>query len=81
MTDEPEKLTDADPKDVVFSLAHALRFDGRKHHHRGDGLMAQIVAEHIFKCLEGSGYVIKQKPPARSTAPLSYGKPQIPLKD
>lgn len=65
MSDEPEKLTDADPKDVVFSLVHALQFDGRKHHHQADGLMAQIVAEHIFEYLKSTGFVIKKKPPAR----------------
>ena len=62
MPDEPS-LTQADPEEFLFSLAHALQFDGKRHFKRGDGFMARIVAEHLAECLRRSGYVIMKRPP------------------
>src|SRR6202011_5447728 len=47
MPDEP-KLTPATPDDLAQALAHGLRFNGRKHFHQGDELMARITAEHLI---------------------------------
>jgi hypothetical protein len=58
-------LTPADPAELEQALAHALRFDGRKRIHRGDGFMAELMAEHLAKCLAQSGFVVMRKPPTR----------------
>ena len=36
MTDPPEKLTPADPRDLAEALAFALRYQGRKRVHNAD---------------------------------------------
>jgi hypothetical protein len=61
MPDTPN-LRPADPDELQRSLAHALKFDGRRHHHRADGFMAEIAAVHLMACLEQSGFVIMKKP-------------------
>jgi len=47
----------------MFALAFALRFDGRRQHHRADELMARIVAEHLLPHLEQSGFVVMRRRP------------------
>ena len=56
-------LSPADPEDFLFSLSHALQYDGKRHFKQADGFMARIVAEHLAKCLQRSGYVIMKRPP------------------
>jgi hypothetical protein len=56
-------LTPADPEELLFSLSHALQYDGKRHFKRADGFMARIVAEHLAECLRRSGYVIMKRPP------------------
>ena len=63
MTDA-HKLTPANADEVEQALAFALRYDGRKRSHKGDELMARIVAEHLVQHLELSGFVIMKKPPS-----------------
>jgi hypothetical protein len=69
MTDE--KLTPATSEDVADSIAHALRFDGRKGFHRGDEFMAKLTADHIVRQLERSRFVIMKRPPLGGSAPLN----------
>ncbi len=54
-------------------------FDGRRKHHRADGFMAELMAEHLAKCLEQSGFVVMKKPvpPPRSHS----GFNKVPLKE
>ncbi len=59
-----DKLAPADPSDLAQSISFALRFDGRKHFHRGDEFMANLTADHIVRHLERCGYVVMKKPPA-----------------
>ena len=59
-----DKLTPADPVDLAWSIAFALRFEGKKRWHDADDMMAAIVADRIVKSLERSGYVIMKKPPS-----------------
>jgi hypothetical protein len=47
-----DKLTPADPVDLAWSIAFALRFEGKKRWHDADDMMAAI------------GYVIMKKPPS-----------------
>jgi hypothetical protein len=61
MSDEP-KLTPATPDDLAQASAHGLRFNGRKHFHQGDELMARITAEHLIMHLELAGFVVMRKP-------------------
>ena len=58
-------LTPATDEETEWALSFALRFDGRKHHHRADGLMARIVAAHLNRHMRQSGFVIMKVPPAR----------------
>ena len=48
----PDALTPASADDLITALAFALRFQGRKHIHDADEMMAEIVArrlaEHLF---------------------------------
>ena len=59
-----DKLTPADPVDLAWSIAFALRFEGKKRWHDADDMMAAIVADRIVRSLERSGYVIMKKPPS-----------------
>jgi hypothetical protein len=58
-------LRPATRDELLQSLSFALRFDGRKRHHRADDAMAQITAEHLAKHIEGSGFVVMKKPPSK----------------
>jgi hypothetical protein len=82
MADDP-KLTPADPSDLAYSIAFALRFDGRKRFHRGDEFMANLTADHIVRYLDRCGFVIMKRPPIGGSAPRnpppSY--PQTPPED
>ena len=59
-----DKLPPADPVDLAWSIAFALRFEGKKRWHDADDMMAAIVADRIVRSLEQSGYVIMKKPPS-----------------
>ena len=59
-----DKLTPADPVDLAWSIAFALRFEGKKRWHDADDMMAAIVADRIVRSLERSGYVVMKKPPS-----------------
>ena len=58
-----DKLTPADPVDLAWSIAFALRFEGKKRWHDADDMMAAIVADRIVRSLERSGFVVMKKPP------------------
>jgi hypothetical protein len=47
---------------VAEAAAIALRFNGRKHEHGADEIMANITAERLIEHLERSGYVLMCKP-------------------
>lgn len=51
-------LRPATAAEIADTLAFALRFDGRRQHRKADGLMAEIVTDHLFKHLERSGFVL-----------------------
>ena len=58
-------LQPATDDETELTLAFALRFGGREHHHRADALMARIVAGHLTRHMRQSGFVIMKVPPAR----------------
>jgi hypothetical protein len=63
MTDDPSKLSPADPDELRLTLSLALQRDGRRRFRHGDELMAKIVADHLVQYLEARNYVVMRKPP------------------
>jgi hypothetical protein len=59
-----DKLTPADPHEIVDSIAFALLFSGRKRAHDSEKSIARIAADRIVRHLERSGYVVMKRPPA-----------------
>lgn len=57
------KLTPADPREIVDSIAFALLFEGRKRGHGAERLMADTIAERLVCHLERAGSVITKRPP------------------
>ena len=56
-------LVPATPDEIAQSLAHALRFAGRKPVHTADDVMVRITAERLVPHLELAGFVVMRKPP------------------
>jgi hypothetical protein len=63
MSDEPAKLTLADPEELRLALRLALQHDGRRRFRHGDELMAKLVADHLVRYLEQRNFVVMRKPP------------------
>ena len=63
MSEDDQKLTPADPRDLADAIAFALRYRGRKRVHQADEYMATIAAERIVEHLNGAGFVVMKKPP------------------
>jgi hypothetical protein len=59
-----DKLTPADPNDLVDAIAFALIFSGRKRVHDSDSFTAKIAGNRIRRHLEDAGYIVMKKPPA-----------------
>jgi hypothetical protein len=64
--DDIARLIPADPDDIRQSIAHGLRYDGRKRVRRADDSMAAIAADHLVRFLEARGYVVMKRPPSAS---------------
>ena len=54
MTDDPAKLTPANPDDLCQALAFALTFDGRRRFQPSSEMMAKITAEHLAGAAPGA---------------------------
>lgn len=67
MNNAPANLRPATTDEITHSLAHGLLWNGRKRTHRGDQLMAQLMAEHLVEYLDLCGYVLMKKPPNEGT--------------
>jgi hypothetical protein len=65
MTDDPGKLSPADPDELRLAISLALQQDGRRRFRHSDGLMAKLVADHLVRYLEVRNCVIMQKPRRR----------------
>ncbi len=64
MTDEqPTPWVHGSDEDILFTIAHALRHQGRKVTHQADQLVARVAAERILERLKRA-YIITPKPPA-----------------
>jgi hypothetical protein len=73
MPDADDKLTPADPRDLVISIALALTSDSRLAKAQAAEAMANVVAERIVERLERDGFVISRRPPAGGHAALGCG--------
>ena len=73
MSDTSERLTPADPTDLIAALAFALRYQGRKRVHNADEIMAEIVAKRLADHLERAGFVVMKRPAEVGAAALGRG--------
>jgi hypothetical protein len=76
MTDDPARLTPANPDDLCQALAFALTFDGRRRFQPSSEMMAKITAEHLAQHLERCGFVVMRQPPRQGHS-TSGGKPAV----
>jgi hypothetical protein len=70
---DPEKLTPADPRDLVISIAMALTSDSRLAKAQAAEAMANVVAERIVEHLERDGFVVSRRSPASGHSALGRG--------
>lgn len=64
MTDEqPTPWVHGSDEDILFTIAHALRHEGRKVTRQADQLVARVAAERILEAMKRA-YIIAPKPPA-----------------
>jgi hypothetical protein len=77
---DDEKLTPADPRDIVTVLALGLTSGRQLARSQAAETMAKIVAERLVEHLSASGFVIMRKPIVGGSAPLQYpdGWPHTP---
>ncbi len=73
MSDTSERLTPADPTDLIAALAFALRYQGRKRVHNADEIMAEIVAKRLADHLERAGFVVMKRPAEVGATALGRG--------
>ena len=69
---EGDNLRPATDDEVAQTLAHALRYNGRKRIHTGDEYMARITSERLIEQLRQSGFVIMKKPAAAQHSSGDY---------
>ena len=63
--DDPRQLRPATLDEIAESLSVALLYDGRRRvHHAGD-MTERITARYLIEHLEGSGFVLMKRLPAR----------------
>ncbi len=75
MIDKP--LKPATRESLIQTLAHGLRFEGRKRIHQADELMAWIAAEKLADHIDRANLVVMQKPPGRAhSSPPRDAKPE-----
>jgi hypothetical protein len=73
MTDPPDPLTPADPRDLADALAFALRFQGRRRVHNADEIMSEIVAKRLVEHLLRAGFVVMKRAPIDGGSALGRG--------
>jgi hypothetical protein len=62
MTDDLEKLTPADPRDVETALALALTSGKALARSQSAETMSKVVAERLVASLKSSGFVVMRRP-------------------
>jgi hypothetical protein len=69
MSDDLEKLTPADSRDVEIALALALTSGRAMERSQGAEVMSKTVAERLVAALKHSGFVVMRKPIGGGSAP------------
>ena len=69
-----QPLTPGTPDELEWTLAHALRFDGRKQFKTSSELTAKITAAHLAECLRQSGFVVMKAPPPSLPQGCAYAE-------
>ncbi len=72
MPDADDKLTPANPREVVTALSLLLTSGRQLAKYHAAETMAKIVAEGLVEHLSASGFVVMRKQPAGGTSPLQY---------
>jgi hypothetical protein len=67
------KLTPADPRDLIISIAMALTSDSRLAKSQAAETMAKPVAERVVAALDRDGFVISRRPPIGGHSALGRG--------
>jgi len=73
MTDPPDKLTPAVPRDLADAIAFALRYQGRKRTHNADEIMAEIATKRLVEHFERADFVVMKRPPIGGEAVINRG--------
>jgi hypothetical protein len=60
---QPTPWVHGSDEDILFTIAHALRHEGRKVTRQADQLVARVAAERILEAMKRA-YIITPKPPA-----------------
>jgi hypothetical protein len=71
MTDDLEKLTPADSRDVEIALSMALTSGRALARSQSAETMSKVVAERLVASLKASGFVVMRRPPIGGSAPLN----------
>jgi hypothetical protein len=69
MTDEqPTPWVHGSDEDILFTIAHALRYEGRKVTRQADQLVARVAAERILEAMKRAYIMTPKAPVALATA-------------
>ena len=80
MMNTPPNLRPATADEVADCLAHALQYNGRKRFRGAEHFQARMTADHLFRALELSGFVLMRKPPAPPHSSTTFGM-KVPGRD
>ena len=57
-----DTLRPASEEEIAATLAHGLRYEGRRRVHDADTAMARVTAERLVRHLRASGFVLMKRP-------------------
>ncbi len=63
---DSEQLLLATPEELEQTIAHALRFDGKRNFRAAGDMMARITAAHLVQQLRQCGFVVMKAPPVQA---------------
>jgi hypothetical protein len=73
MSNDDDKLTPTDPRDLADAIAFALQFEGRERVYSANEYMAAVAAERIVRHLARSRFVVMKKSPLGGHAQIGRG--------
>ena len=83
LDDGGQELRPATREEVMESLAHALRYQGRRRVRdpEADSFMAHIAAERLAEHLRLCEFVVMKRPAAQAPSTTPHMPARLPLKD